>query len=108
MRRSLNRRAGVDRRLPTFVGMSGFQDYAINIVVLVSFTNVADTFYKFPDCLVNSTSCGEACGQQMPRRCRRARKSATLWCSSLAMIGTCLVHNLLLIIIILLLTLSSS
>ena len=36
MRRSLARRAGVDRRLPTFVGMSGFQDYAINIVVLVS------------------------------------------------------------------------
>ena len=35
MRRSLARRAGVDRRLPTFVGMSGFQDYAINIVVLV-------------------------------------------------------------------------
>ena len=36
MRRSLARRAGVDRRLPQFVGMSGFQDYAINIVVLVS------------------------------------------------------------------------
>ena len=36
MRRSLTRRAGVDRRLPQFVGMSGFQDYAINIVVLVS------------------------------------------------------------------------
>ena len=35
MRRSLQRRAGVDRRLPQFVGMSGFQDYAINIVVLV-------------------------------------------------------------------------
>lgn len=36
MRRSLQRRAGVDRRLPQFVGMSGFQDYAINIVVLAS------------------------------------------------------------------------
>ena len=35
MRQSLTRRAGVDRRLPQFVGMSGFQDYAINIVVLV-------------------------------------------------------------------------
>lgn len=36
MRRSLTRRAGVDRRLPQFVGMTGFQDYAINVVVLVS------------------------------------------------------------------------
>lgn len=36
MRRSLARRAGVDRRLPQFVGLSGFQDFAINIVVLVS------------------------------------------------------------------------
>lgn len=36
MRRSLTRRAGVDRRLPQFVGVSGFQDFAINIVVLVS------------------------------------------------------------------------
>ena len=36
MRRSLTRRAGVDRRLPQFVGMTGFQDYAINLVVLVS------------------------------------------------------------------------
>jgi hypothetical protein len=36
MRRSLTRRAGVNHRLPQFVGMSGFQDYAINIVVLVS------------------------------------------------------------------------
>ncbi|KAL3162807.1 hypothetical protein ABBQ32_009265 [Trebouxia sp. C0010 RCD-2024] len=35
MRRSLARRAGVDRRLPQFVGLSGFQDFAINIVVLV-------------------------------------------------------------------------
>ncbi|KAL0050270.1 hypothetical protein WJX82_007782 [Trebouxia sp. C0006] len=41
MRRSLTRRAGVDRRLPQFVGMSGFQDYAINIVVLVHTTPVA-------------------------------------------------------------------
>ena len=37
MRRSLTRRAGVDRRLPQFVGVSGFQDFAINIVVLVNF-----------------------------------------------------------------------
>lgn len=36
MRRSLTRRAGVDRRLPQFVGVSGFQEFAINIVVLVS------------------------------------------------------------------------
>lgn len=36
MRRSLARRAGVDRRLPQFVGLSGFQDFAINIVVLVT------------------------------------------------------------------------
>ncbi|DBA94457.1 TPA: hypothetical protein ACH3X1_002052 [Trebouxia sp. C0004] len=41
MRRGLTRRAGVDRRLPQFVGMSGFQDYAINIVVLVHTTPVA-------------------------------------------------------------------
>lgn len=41
MRRSLTRRAGVDRRLPQFVGMTGFQDYAINVVVLVHTTPVA-------------------------------------------------------------------
>ena len=49
MRRSLQRRAGVDRRLPQFVGMSGFQDYAINIVVLVrSLLQLSEEFSLTP------------------------------------------------------------
>ena len=43
MRRSLTRRAGVDHRLPEFVGVSGFQDFAINIVVLVSCSTCIST-----------------------------------------------------------------
>ena len=36
MKKYLDKNEGVDKRLPCFVGLSGFDNFAVNIAVLVS------------------------------------------------------------------------